>query len=88
MGVPDYSACSVRVVDSQAKGSDEVELEIVLVCSSSPSKDYVCQAMLDEGKVASCTGDKGTVTETKPTQAPIPPERYEEKKKGLNKWQL
>ena len=68
---PEYRACSVIIENPTTPiGETEVELKAVLVCATAPSKTYVCQAMFDEGKVSSCSGNDGPTTETPPTQPP------------------
>ena len=72
----DYSDCSVRVTKSKANGKN-LELDIILVCAKPPSQEYVCDAMLQQEMVASCSDESGT-REPKPKTDPptIEPERY------------
>ena len=67
---PEYRACSVIIEKSTPIDETEVELEAVLVCATAPSRTYVCQALFDEGKVSSCSGNDGPITETPPTDPP------------------
>ncbi|XP_028398312.1 protocadherin Fat 4-like [Dendronephthya gigantea] len=67
----DYGACSVRIKDGYKVNEETLEMEIMLVCKNYPKKTAICNALLDEGKVQSCTGDDGKVlTEPETTQAP------------------
>ncbi|CAB3986052.1 protocadherin Fat 4-like [Paramuricea clavata] len=68
----DYGACSVRVIDYEDKGAT-LDMTIVLVCKKSPNRMFVCNAMLTEGKVQSCTGDDGNrITRPQTTETPLP----------------
>lgn len=49
-------------------------MTIILVCKNSPDKTFVCEAMLAEGKIESCTPEGGkTILKQPTTKAPAPP---------------
>ena len=67
----DYGACSVRVLDGYEVKGSTLDLTVILVCQNSPDQTFICNALLAEGTVQSCTGnDNKVLVKEKTTNAP------------------